>query len=104
MSTFIMLNLFILIILQNFEELYIAPNNPITNFKNNLENFSKVWTNRTKHTRGVKIHSKMIVPFFRELEPPLGIGHKVPRHKAAKAVMHMNLRGLLLHDQFSLTP
>lgn len=40
-----MLNLFILVLMQNFEENYINEDNPINNFNDNSEKFKKMWVN-----------------------------------------------------------
>ena len=45
MQQYIMLNLFILVLMQNFEENYINTDNPIQNFSNNAEDFKVEWMN-----------------------------------------------------------
>lgn len=53
-----MLNVFILILLETFDEYYFKPNNPLKNFKENLENFSKVWVKLSKSHGGIRIGRK----------------------------------------------
>ena len=45
LQQYIMLNLFILVLMQNFEENYINTDNPIQNFSNNAEDFKTEWMN-----------------------------------------------------------
>ena len=71
-SMFIMLNLFILIMLQQFEEYHINPNNPLQEFKDYVDTFRKKWAIYTVKTKGVKLHRRQVVDMFRALEPPLG--------------------------------
>jgi hypothetical protein len=47
-STFIMLNLFILVIIQQFELYYLQEDNVLEKFKENLELFKKTWTKFTR--------------------------------------------------------
>ena len=51
-----MLNLFILIILNDFEEFNLKEDNPIDVFKENLDNFRSIWVKYTKQHDGTKIH------------------------------------------------
>ncbi len=51
-ATFVMLNLFILIILNDFEEYNLKDNNPIEEFKENLDNFRSVWLTYSKKFKG----------------------------------------------------
>jgi hypothetical protein len=70
-------NLLILILLQQFEEYYFNPNNPLHTFRENLEEFRKKWSIFTQEYEGVKMHHKNMKPFFRKLVPPLGAHFKI---------------------------
>ena len=72
--SFIGLNLFILIIIQDFEEYNLKPNNPIEEFNENLIHFRDKWNKFTKENAGLRMHQKWLFPFMKELKPPLGIG------------------------------
>ena len=72
--TFVMLNLFILIVLQNFEEYNLKKNNPLENFKENLEAFQIVWAKYSIEHQGVRINKKYLRNMLVELAPPLGVG------------------------------
>lgn len=43
LQQYIMLNLFILVLMQNFEENYINVDNPISNFADMTEKFKEKW-------------------------------------------------------------
>jgi hypothetical protein len=55
-----MLNLFILVIIQQFEQYYVSEDNPIQKFKKNLEIFSTVWIEMTAKYDHVKIKEKAL--------------------------------------------
>jgi hypothetical protein len=74
MCSFIALNLFILIIIQDFEEYNLKPNNPIEEFNDNLVHFKDIWNKFSKENAGLRMHQKWLFPFMKELKPPLGIG------------------------------
>jgi len=42
-STYIMLNLFVLVILQQFDKYYLPKDNVLERFKNDFENFKETW-------------------------------------------------------------
>jgi hypothetical protein len=46
--SFVMLNLFILVIIQQFEEYYLPDDNVLQRFKDDLEKFKFTWTEHTK--------------------------------------------------------
>lgn len=92
-TSFIMLNLFILIILNDFEEFNLKQNNPIEEFQDNLENFRQNWVEFTHEHKGEKISAKDIIPFLRKLNPPLGFGKNTDKLELAQHVARMNFKG-----------
>ena len=72
---FIMLNLFILIIIQYFEDYHLKEDNPIQQFNENLLYFRKIWAELSKESMGEKIHQKFLINFFQILSPPLGFNN-----------------------------
>ncbi len=60
----IMLNLFILVIIQQFEQYYVSEDNPIQKFKQNLVLFEKVWIEFTEKQNNVKIKEKLLTKFL----------------------------------------
>lgn len=95
LCSYIMINVFILIIIQQFEEYQIEENNPIQTFKENLENFRKIWAEFSAGNDSAFINQKNLIDFYRKLEPPLGFGEKSERAKVALDVMKMKLEGYL---------
>ena len=63
-----MLNLFILVIIQQFEKYYLPKDNMIVTFKRDLASFMRVWKSETQERyRCQKIKEKQLPKFFREL-------------------------------------
>ena len=60
----IMLNLFILVIIQQLEQYYVSEDNPIQKFKQNLVLFEKVWIEFTEKQNNVKIKEKLLTKFL----------------------------------------
>lgn len=60
----IMLNLFILVIIQQFEQYYVSEDNPIQKFKQNLVLFEKVWIEFTEKQNNIKIKEKLLTKFL----------------------------------------
>jgi hypothetical protein len=55
MCSFVMLNLFILVILQQFDEYYLPKDNVLEKFKNDLETFKESWKKFSERYNGIKI-------------------------------------------------
>lgn len=98
-TAYIMINLFILIIIQQFEDFNTEENDPIETFNKNLELFRKIWTfyGRISNSNGYYIHEKYLIDFYIKLEPPLGFGSTSERAKVALEIMKMELEGYLIH-------
>lgn len=71
-----MLNLFVLVILDQFDANYNNPDNPLQlqNFQEDMEKFKEVWVSMTAKDYGIKINQKNLVDFFLKLNQPLGFG------------------------------
>lgn len=72
-AQFIMLNLFVLVVLEQFETYYINPNNPMKNFKDDVEIFKEAWKPYSIKYQGLKIKETALLPFFASFKEPLGI-------------------------------
>jgi len=70
--THIMLNLFILVIIQQFETYYVAEDNPIKIFTQNFDVFHDVWVKTTNRFHCTKMKERQLVDFFKNLPHPLG--------------------------------
>lgn len=71
-TQFVMTNLFILVLLQQFEEYHINANNPLTQFKTYVEKFRVSWSSCTDKYKGQKMHKSNLIVFFQLMDPPLG--------------------------------
>lgn len=93
LCSYIMVNVFILIIIQQFEQNQIEEENPIQTFKENLENFRKIWAEFSAGNDTAFINQKNLIDFYMKLEPPLGFGPNIERAKVALELMKMKLEG-----------
>jgi len=70
----VMLNLFILVIIMQFDTYYISKDNPIIKFKKNLDVFMVVWVDFTAtRSRCIKLREKRLNEFFKKLPLPIGL-------------------------------
>eukprot|EP00347_Sterkiella_histriomuscorum_P015163 403358079 len=69
----VMLNLFILIILQQFDQYYLPQENVIQKFKDNLEYFKTTWKKFSIKYGGLKIRESLLIKFFQSMNEPLGM-------------------------------
>lgn len=72
LASYVMLNMFTLVVANQFEEFYFNPNNPITCFQDMAEIFRKSWKFFTYRYNGNKIREKALIEFFSCLSTPLG--------------------------------
>ncbi|KAL4482140.1 hypothetical protein ABPG72_014953 [Tetrahymena utriculariae] len=73
---YVMMSLFILIIIEQFENNYINPDNPINDFQYSEEDFKKQWVQFTRNSYGIKIHERFITDFYFSILRPLGFDYK----------------------------
>jgi hypothetical protein len=83
-SNLIMLNMFVLIVVEQFESLYFNPNNPINSFEEISEELKKVWVIFTYKYNCEKIRGSDVYNFFICLKAPLGF-HIPPKGETENA-------------------
>ena len=89
----VMLNLFILVILTQFEMYYIDEDNPINKFKKSLDVFMVTWIHFTQtRYRCLKLREKKLNDFFRELPMPLGLPADTTDDQMKKIMLKMGIR------------
>jgi hypothetical protein len=71
--TFIMLNLFILVIIQQFDMYYLDRDNIIAKFGKDLKVFRQSWTEFAREKQCIKMKDNKLVAFFKSMEKPLGM-------------------------------
>jgi hypothetical protein len=69
----VMLNLFILVIITQFETYYVGDDNAIKKYTRNLEIFMKTWIDFTMKYRCIKMREKQLNDFFKKLPVPVGL-------------------------------
>ena len=74
---FIMLNLFVLVILQQFDQYYLAEDNIIAKFEKDQQIFKNAWTEFATANRWVKMKDNKLLAFFKSMEVPLGMEKEV---------------------------
>ncbi|TNV88166.1 hypothetical protein FGO68_gene13672 [Halteria grandinella] len=76
LCTYMMLNLFVLIALEQFDRYYLPRDNVMARFRRDLETFSNVWSelaDAPETQNYSKLKDTRIAEFMRKLKPPLGI-------------------------------
>lgn len=85
--TFIMLNLFVAVIMDNFD--YLTRDSSILG-SHHLGEFISVWSEYDASGAG-KIHYNDVFNMLRQIDPPLGFGKKCPERAAYKKLIRMNM-------------
>jgi len=67
--TYIMLNLFVLVVLQLFEKYFVDQGTPLANFKSDVDVFQESWLVAKPIHHGLFIHTSKIFRFFKSLPP-----------------------------------
>ena len=97
--SYVMLQLFILVIIQQFDKYYLTQDNSIKSFKDDLDKFYRVWKVFTqKRYRCYKIKENQLQMFFRELggnddeEYSLGFHKDIATHELKKNILKMGIK------------
>ncbi|KAG5316037.1 CAC1A protein, partial [Pseudoatta argentina] len=85
--SFIMLNLFVAVIMDNFD--YLTRDSSILG-AHHLDEFVRIWTEYDPNATG-KIHYTEIYDMLKNIDPPLGFGNKCPNRLAYKKLIRMNM-------------
>ena len=90
---YIMVNLFILIILQQFDLYYLPDDNVLDRFKGDVTNFKQVWKKYSSEFEGFKIRGDDLKIFFMTLKGDLGMANmKNDRKGIDRDLIIMNLQ------------
>ncbi|XP_059097525.1 voltage-dependent calcium channel type A subunit alpha-1-like [Tigriopus californicus] len=87
LCSFIMLNLFVAVIMDNFD--YLTRDSSILG-SHHLGEFINTWSNYDPSGTG-KIHYTEVFNMLRDIDPPLGFGKKCPERMAYKKLIRMNM-------------
>ena len=87
-----MINLFILIILQQFDLYYLPDDNVLDRFKQDVTNFKLVWRRYSADFEGFKIRGNDIQKFFKDLKGDLGMANEKDQRAIERALVIMNIQ------------
>lgn len=89
-----MLNLFVLVIIQQFDKYYLAEENVLKLFEQDLKIFKKSWEEFAKMNHCVKMKDNKLVAFFKHLEKPLGMTAEdlLDDNEIHKNIVQMDIR------------
>nr|XP_046908926.1 voltage-dependent calcium channel type A subunit alpha-1-like isoform X12 [Dermatophagoides farinae] len=85
--SFLMLNLFVAVIMDNFD--YLTRDSSILG-AHHLDEFIRVWAEYDPNATGY-IHYSEMYDMLRNMDPPLGFGNKCPYRLAYKKLIRMNM-------------
>lgn len=86
-----MVNMFILIILQQFDLYYLPDDNVLDRFKNDLNNYKVVWRKFSHEFEGFKIRGTDINKFFKEVKGDLGMSNEKDPMAIERELVIMNI-------------
>ncbi|XP_042341586.1 calcium channel, voltage-dependent, P/Q type, alpha 1A subunit, b isoform X8 [Plectropomus leopardus] len=87
LCSFLMLNLFVAVIMDNFE--YLTRDSSILG-PHHLDEYVRIWAEYDAAACG-RIHYKDMYSLLRVISPPLGLGKKCPHRVACKRLLRMDL-------------
>ncbi|XP_063907007.1 voltage-dependent calcium channel type A subunit alpha-1 isoform X5 [Zophobas morio] len=85
--SFLMLNLFVAVIMDNFD--YLTRDSSILG-AHHLDEFVRIWAEYDPNATG-KIHYVEMYDMLKNMDPPLGFGNKCPNRLAYKKLIRMNM-------------
>ena len=88
---YIMINLFILIILQQFDLYYLPSDNVLDRFATDVKSFKKTWKDFAKDFDGMKIRGLDIIKFFKSLAGDLGMSAEKDKKAVERNLVIMNI-------------
>ncbi|CAD8094810.1 unnamed protein product [Paramecium sonneborni] len=91
-SNIIIMNLFVLALVDQFENFFNASTNAIQTFVENIDHFCNVWCKYTYDTKGTKMHTRFIARFLLDLKEPLGALQGDNVWDAAKSASNFRIR------------
>ncbi|KAK8724872.1 hypothetical protein OTU49_010957 [Cherax quadricarinatus] len=87
LCSFLMLNLFVAVIMDNFD--YLTRDSSILG-AHHLDEFIRIWAEYDPNATG-RIHYAEMYDMLRNMDPPLGFGNKCPYRLAYKKLIRMNM-------------
>lgn len=91
LSTFIFLDLFVSVIIQNYQEYEDNHESTVYIFNNRISHFKKIWNKYTYNWKGLRISYKDLPDLMKALGPDLGVPEDLPHVKVLKILAAMDL-------------
>jgi hypothetical protein len=98
--SFIMLNLFILIVLQLFEKYFIETENMISKYKEDFEIFQENWQSLRPTHSGLMMSQSKLIRFFSRLPGQIGM-EGMDLNSMTRTILEMGVRRYFQHDRLS---
>lgn len=102
-TTFIMLNLFIMVIIQNYEEHEGNPESVLRIFTKEVRKIKTFWSVYAKESNGIRVHYNEVVPLMQEIEE-LGVNRDMEKDQVLKILrfteLHPDNNGFVYYNDF----
>ena len=89
---YIMVDLFVLIILQQFDLYYLPTDNVLDRFKTDVTSFKITWKKFSAEFEGFKIRGNDVQKFFKELKGDLGMSMIKDKKQIERELVMMNIQ------------
>lgn len=96
MTTFIMYNMFVMVMLQEYEAYHDNPNNSFNQYKETLKKFNSAWNSAIPTANKSKMDMEMLIALAIELGPDLAVDPSWSRFDIKK---HLNHLGIVPDEQ-----
>ena len=100
--TFIMLNLFVLVVLELFDKYFIESNNFVNSYKDYFEKFQYQWYKLKPSHQGWMINQDKLIKFYANTEAPLGFKGEMDLNLLSKEIMKLKITRYKLKPIFNL--
>ena len=88
-TVLVILNLFIMVIIQNYEDFELNPNSSLHVFTKQVRKFNKAWEKYSSFSHGLKIHHKNLMDFMSDLGPVIGFSKEMQFNHAIGVLSRM---------------
>ena len=90
-TMFVMLNMFVMVLIQNYEDYKQNPESVLNVFNKDVKHFRALWSHYTHLTEGTRMNYKYLVDLMQELEHGLGVESTLEHDKVIKILSTMDL-------------
>ena len=88
-TVLVILNLFIMVIIQNYEDFELNPNSSLHVFTKQVRKFNKAWEKYSSFSHGLKINHKSLMDFMNDLGPVIGFSAEMQFNDAIRVLSGM---------------